>query len=124
MIASRLSFSSIFIYFIRFRLIVVSVLQRYIFPVEKSTQKVGKYLSRPENGVIHIADADKGPHSYEGRGLREGRHVAVEAHAAVKGGVVKLQDCGVETKTASGQTVEGVADDGGVEPVGMGAVDA
>ena len=52
MIASRLSFSSIFIYFIRFRLIVVSVLQRYIIPVEKCTQKVGKYLSRPENGVI------------------------------------------------------------------------
>ena len=48
----------------------------------------------------------------------------MEAHAAVEGGVVKLQDCGVETKTASGQTVEGVADDGGVEPVGMGAVDA
>lgn len=48
----------------------------------------------------------------------------MEVHAAVEGGVVKLQDCGVETKTASGQTVEGVADDGGVEPVGMGAVDA
>lgn len=48
----------------------------------------------------------------------------MEAHAAVEGGVVKLQDCGVETQTASGQTVERVADDGGVEPVGMGAVDA
>ena len=48
----------------------------------------------------------------------------MEAHAAVEGGVVKLQDCGVETQAASGQTVEGVADDGGVEPVGMGAVDA
>ena len=48
----------------------------------------------------------------------------MEVHAAVKGGVVKLQNCGVETKTASGQTVERVADDGGVEPVGMGAVDA
>ena len=87
---------------------------------------MGKYLSRPENGVIHIADADKRPRSYEGRGrgLREGRHVAVEVHAAVEGGVVKLQNCGVETQAASGQTVEGVADDGGVEPVGMGAVDA
>lgn len=48
----------------------------------------------------------------------------MEAHAAVEGGVVKLQDCGVETQAASGQTVEWVADDGGVEPVGMGAVDA
>lgn len=48
----------------------------------------------------------------------------MEAHAAVEGGVVKLQDCGVETQTASGQTVERVADDGGVESVGMGAVDA
>ena len=48
----------------------------------------------------------------------------MEAHPAVECGVVELQDGGMEAQPTTSLPIEGVADDGGIESVGVGAMDA